>query len=79
MGIDLEAYPDRGCGGLCVRCLECPYPQCIHDAPRGITLRALSRQARAAELLREGQAVARVALFLRMDPRTVRDVRRHRP
>lgn len=28
-----NAYPDIGCGGLCVHALECPYPICLQELP----------------------------------------------
>ena len=30
---DMGRYPaDKGCGGLCVKSTECPYPICVLDA-----------------------------------------------
>ena len=26
-------YEDKGCGGLCTKSLECPFPRCIYDTP----------------------------------------------
>ena len=44
-----DAYPDTGCGGGCVRSLECPYPVCISDDP-GFLAR-LQRQSRDEKIL----------------------------
>ena len=65
-------YRDEGCE-FADSCLECPFPNCIYDEPRG-RQRWLKRQ-RDREMTnlfdREGKEVGELALLFRVSQRTV--------
>ena len=65
-------YEDNGCGGACVRSLECPFPQCIHDTPyiRARTARAAKRE-RVRQLRAAGFTIVRIAREIGVSTRTV--------
>lgn len=66
-------YHDTGCGGECVRNLECPFPQCVHDAPEkdqaaeALTLRQRIRQERD----RGGMTPIQIGVSLGISVKTV--------
>ncbi len=68
---DYFPYEDTGCGGACIHSLECPYPQCVHDAPRirAQTERAVKRQE-CIRLRAEGRTSGEIARLVGISRRT---------
>ena len=64
-------YQDEGCE-YAPACLDCPFPQCLYDAPRGRQrwLKEL-RDREIARLYREGRMVAELAEIFEVSLRTV--------
>ncbi len=65
-------YPDEGCD-LAGSCLNCPFPQCVYEQPRG-RQRWLKR-LREKEMVRlfssEGKGVKELALIFGVSQRTI--------
>lgn len=69
-------YQDRGCGGSCVRSLECPLPKCIHDMPNYARKeRTRARNERIRAELGRGSTTHEVAAQFGLATRTILRVR----
>jgi len=67
----LEHYRDEGCE-LAPSCLNCPFPYCIEDMPRGRQRRR--KEIRNWEIFRsysQGEGVKQIAQRLKVSERTV--------
>lgn len=68
-------YRDEGCE-LAGSCLDCPFPQCIYDTPRG--KQALVRERRDGEIARlfreQGRSARELARAFGVSARTVQRV-----
>lgn len=68
----LEHYQDEGCE-LAPSCLNCPFPYCIEDVPRG--RQRQRKEVRNREIVRlfytQGEGVKQIAHRLRVSERTV--------
>ena len=67
-----EHYRDEGCE-LAPSCLNCPFPRCVEDMPRGRQFR--KKEIRNNEILRlfytQGEEIKQIAQKLRVSKRTV--------
>lgn len=64
-------YEDKGCE-LSSSCLNCPFPRCLEEEPRGKQRFSKRRRAeRMTELRREGKSVPEIARIFKVSPRTV--------
>jgi len=64
-------YEDAGCE-MASSCLECPYPKCLEDEPRGKQKHSRrSRDESIREMRREGKSVAEIATIYDVSKRTV--------
>jgi transposase-like protein len=67
-----EYYRDEGCE-LAPSCLDCPFPCCVEDMPRGRQHRR--KEIRNREILRlfytQGEDIKQIAQRLRVSKRTV--------
>jgi len=67
----LEHYRDEGCE-LAPSCLNCPFPYCIEDMPRG--RQRQRKEIRSREIFRcytRGEGVKQIAQRFRVSERTV--------
>jgi transposase-like protein len=67
----LEHYRDEGCE-LAPSCLNCPFPHCIEDMPRG--RQRQRKEIRNREIFRsysQGEGVKQIAQRLKVSERTV--------
>jgi len=67
-----EQYRDEGCE-LAASCLNCPFPRCVEDIPRGRQRRR--KEIRNNEILRlfynQGEDIKQIAQRLMVSKRTV--------
>jgi len=65
-------YKDEGCD-LADSCLECPFPQCVYEQPRGRQrwLKKLRDREISRLFISEGKGVKELALMFGVSPRTV--------
>lgn len=64
-------YRDEGCDHAAA-CLECPFPRCLYDIPRGRQRWvARSRKGGMARLRREGWKIKEMAVLYGVSERTV--------
>jgi DNA-binding CsgD family transcriptional regulator len=71
-------YKDEGCD-LADSCLECPFPQCVYEQPRG--RQRWLKQLRDREISRlfisQGKGVKELAVMFGVSPRTVQRALKH--
>jgi len=64
-------YEDAGCE-MAPSCLECPFPKCLEDEPRGKQKQSKrSRDETMRQMRREGKSVAEIARIFDVSRRTV--------
>ncbi len=67
-----SSYEDKGCE-MASSCLNCPFPSCLEEEPRGKARFRMRRQAeRMAELKREGKSLGEISAVFAVSERTVR-------
>jgi hypothetical protein len=68
---EYEHYKDQGCE-YAPSCLDCPFPQCLYDEPRGRQrwLKGL-RNREITRLYKTGQKVTELAVMFDISERTV--------
>ena len=70
-----DAYSDTGCGGDCVRSLECPYAVCILDNPGFImTQQRQERNKKILDMDEEGKTRSYIASEMGIGLKTVHRV-----
>jgi hypothetical protein len=64
-------YTDEGCE-YALSCLDCPFPQCLYDEPRGRQrwMKEL-RDREIKRLFKDGRKVSELSLMFDVSPRTV--------
>jgi len=64
-------YEDTGCE-MAPLCLECPFPKCLEDEPRGKQKYSKGRRDETMrQMRREGKSVAEIARMFDVSDRTV--------